>query len=557
MNNILILGKVLLKDYFTKTFFGGDDKTNLKKYGSIALLVVILLPTYVNFVNLSKETVLQLMELNQSGLFIALVINALSVFILFSSFFIIPSVLYFSKDLENLLPLPFKPYEIITAKLSVAFIYEYLIIIILSSPFWLGYFLAVEPAFGFYILLFMIMLVLPFVPVLVVGILEMVIMAFSNIFKNQDRFNFFSTIVSLAFMLVYFITIQNLSVETNKTIDVISLLIQGNNSLAHTFVKAVPTVPLLIKTLLNGDLIAYAIALAITAGVIIIFFLAADKLYFKGVLRISNSASKKIALSSKQLSSKTKVSGIYFSYMKKDFLLLIRSPIYLMQCIIAPMIMPVFMLIPIFSSGKEGLNNLMSYFSTLSINSQTLFYSALAGIALALMISFTSTISITAISREGKNFGFMRQIPIPFFTQVQAKSFVGLALNNVFSIIFVLLLTIIFSINPILSLVTLGFTFIVNTALSYLALTIDLNRPRLNWSDEITVVKQNMNIFIFLLIVLGFLAVFGFMLPLLFTVTSNDLINLIILLVITLTLMISLYLIAKKTANKFKDPEVN
>ena len=74
---------------------------------------------------------------------------------------------------------------------------------------------------------------------------------------------------------------------------------------------------------------------------------------------------------------------------------------------------------------------------------------------------------------------------------------------NVFPILFVLVaLKLLVGVSYIYLGIIALLAMLVNFLVNYIGILIDLKNPKLNWSSEYTVVKQNMNIFYLMIVVL-------------------------------------------------------
>ena len=74
---------------------------------------------------------------------------------------------------------------------------------------------------------------------------------------------------------------------------------------------------------------------------------------------------------------------------------------------------------------------------------------------------------------------------------------------NVFPILFVLVvLKLLVGVSYIYLGIITFLAMLVNFLVNYIGILIDLKNPKLNWSSEYTVVKQNMNIFYLMVVVL-------------------------------------------------------
>ena len=135
MNNILTLCRVFLKT--------GSDSGNKKKKGAnlspifMAIFLVVVLGLSLGFplVMLLDSLYDGLAPLGQQGVLVGLVITMnLTILFIFGIIYTL-STFYFSKDVEYLLPLPLKPYEITMGKFITVLVYEYLTeIVVLAIP---------------------------------------------------------------------------------------------------------------------------------------------------------------------------------------------------------------------------------------------------------------------------------------------------------------------------------------------------------------------------------------------------------------------------------------
>ena len=112
-----------------------------------------------------------------------------------------------------------------------------------------------------------------------------------------------------------------------------------------------------------------------------------------------------------------------------------------------------------------------------------------------IQIIFTlGNLSITAISREGKNAIFMKYIPVPLYKQFVCKSIPQILLNTVAIIGMIIVIylnipqiSIWYYISGFLIAMTLN---IIN---SFIMLLVDLKNPNLDWITETSSIKDNKN----------------------------------------------------------------
>lgn len=121
-------------------------------------------------------------------------------------------------------------------------------------------------------------------------------------------------------------------------------------------------------------------------------------------------------------------------------------------------------------------------------------------IGLAVIIAITEFltsmlyIAPTAISRDGINAVFMKYIPVSYYKQIIYKGITNIVFGTITSIIVLIFVWVIAKPSIIFILIA----FIINLALlilqTLLMELVDLRKPKLEWTTEYAVVKQNMNL---------------------------------------------------------------
>ena len=113
--------------------------------------------------------------------------------------------------------------------------------------------------------------------------------------------------------------------------------------------------------------------------------------------------------------------------------------------------------------------------------------------AIQIILTF-SNISITSVSREGKDTIYMKFIPVDFYKQIIYKSVPQIIINMIF-IFFIL--NLIALVLPSVEFIYYIYMFIIANILnifnSILMVIVDLKKGNLDWNSEYEVVKQNSN----------------------------------------------------------------
>jgi ABC-2 type transport system permease protein len=213
------------------------------------------------------------------------------------------------------------------------------------------------------------------------------------------------------------------------------------------------------------------------------------------------------------LKKQTKKNVLCKSYLIKELKMLYRNPIFFMQCILPPLLFPLIFLIPSLMSLRESgekLYILQTYLSDY-VNTSIGLISAIEIIELFFIFNFTS---ITSISRDGESAKFMKYIPVDFEKQCKYKILIGTLLNIVPIIYVTVLLKILLVKTKIITLVYIFvLSMILNIFNNWLVIIIDLKHPKLEWMTEYAVVKQNLNMFYQMIIIItemGLIFAIGF-----------------------------------------------
>ena len=153
----------------------------------------------VGFGKFLSEAYDGLHAIGQEAVILGFGLSVVSIVIFFFGIFYAMGIFYFSMDVENLLPLPFKPWHIMGAKFTVVLIYEYLTEIIFFAPTLISYGIKSSGGILYYIYGVIIFLLLPIVPLVIASVINMIIMRFTNIAKNKDRFRLLGGIIAMCF----------------------------------------------------------------------------------------------------------------------------------------------------------------------------------------------------------------------------------------------------------------------------------------------------------------------------------------------------------------------
>ncbi len=510
MDKVIKLTKIFLKNSFSNM----DARMGISTKSKSKIIVYGLLFLYFAglIIFLGYNLLDGLIAIHQETIFVGMILFMIFGLAIIQTIFSSINILYFTKDSEYLLPLPLKPYQIILARTNVMLIAEYVIIFLIGFIPLVMYGILTGAGIVYYLTMILAVILVPILPVLLISMLVMFIMSFAKLTKNRNRFQLFATLLVLAIIIA--ISISTSGMKQDLTNEEMAQMVVQANGMIELVKGYIPTVDYLMEALTTNSLFTAIVEVLKTLGITIIGFivymLIAQKIYFKGL--VGNLFGGGASSSNKEINQKEyRNSKLYKSYVGKEFKNMARNPVFLMQCLIPAILIPIIMVVVVYTglnSDGMGLEQITQMVQQMPTN--TFF---IACIILGVIQFFTMFIyiSITAISRDGENAVFMKYIPVSLYKQYMYKIIPNIIMNIVTIIITLGMAEYLLNL-PVITLIAL---FVVATIMGILQsiamIIVDLKRPKLNWDSEYAVAKQNLNlVFPVLLAMVNIVILVGF-----------------------------------------------
>lgn len=494
------LTKIFLKSaYQDVNILNKETKKINKRSVFVWLILIVSLALFY----ISNEIIKALVSSGYPEVFLSIYFLVLAIFIMFQTILVCTNIFYFSKDIELILPFPIKPVNLLIAKFNTLICTLYVSEAIFGIIPICIYGILTHSTLLFYIYAVLIFIFFPVFLALVLSIIMMFVMKISKFIKNKE---IFQTIITLLLVTSIFIVeynvINNIFIQ-NKEIEIVEnnfqiadKLIEFNNKI-ETSNKLFLVINPAVKVLKNSNLQnIFEIIKIILIDFItfIIFIFIGKKTYLKDILK---NTSYLIKTSNKRINlyKKCKKNIIFKAYIKKEFKNLFRNSMVFMQCVypmIISLITVIIISIILLPKLNEVLNNpdIKQLIGNLEFD-LSIVYIILSGIQVLFMIS---PASLTSISRDGKNAGFMKYIPISYFRQILYKGLPQIFINSISVIIIVGILYYAFpSIGIVNVLLVFISSMILNVLNSYSMIIVDLLNPKLEWDSEYEILKQNNN----------------------------------------------------------------
>mgnify|MGYP005771954949 FL=1 len=493
MDKVIKLTKIFLKNSFSNM----DARMGISTKSKSKIIVYGLLFLYFAglIIFLGYNLLDGLIAIHQETIFVGMILFMIFGLAIIQTIFSCINILYFTKDSEYLLPLPLKPYQIILARTNVMLIAEYLIIFLVGFIPLIMYGILTGAGIIYYLTAIFAVILVPILPVLLISIIVMFIMSFAKLTKNRNKFQLFATLLVLAIIIA--LSISTSGMKQDLTNEEMAQMIVKANGMIELVKGYVPTVDYLMEALTTNSLFTAIVEILKTLGITIVGFILymviAQKIYFKGL--VGNLFGGGTSSSNKEINQKEyRNSKLYKSYVGKEFKNMARNPVFLMQCLLPAILIPIVMVVVVFAgfnSDGMGLEQITQMLQQMPTN--TFF---IACIILGVIQFFTMFIyiSITAISRDGENAVFMKYIPVSLYKQYMYKIIPNIIMNIVTIIVTLGIAQYLLNL-PIMTLIAL---FVVATIMgifqSIVMIIVDLKRPKLNWDSEYAVAKQNLNL---------------------------------------------------------------
>lgn len=494
------LTKIFLKSaYQDVNIINKETKKINKKSVFVWLILIVSLALFY----ISNEIIKALVSSGYPEVFLSIYFLVLAIFIMFQTILVCTNIFYFSKDIELILPFPIKPVNLLIAKFNTLICTLYVSEAIFGIIPICIYGILTHSTLLFYIYAVLIFIFFPVFLALVLSIIMMFVMKISKFIKNKETFQTIITLLLItSIFIVEYNVINNIFIQ-NKEIEIVEnnfqiadKLIEFNNRI-ETSNKFFLVINPAVKVLKNSNLQnIFEIIKIILIDFItfIIFIFIGKKTYLKDILK---NTAYLIKTSNKgiNLYKKCKKNIIFKAYIKKEFKNLFRNSMVFMQCVypmIISLITVIIISIILLPKLNEILNNpdIKQLIGNLEFD-LSIVYIILSGIQVLFMIS---PASLTSISRDGKNAGFMKYIPISYFRQILYKGLPQIFINSISVIIIIGILYCAFpSIGIVNVLLVFISSMILNVLNSYSMIIVDLLNPKLEWDSEYEILKQNNN----------------------------------------------------------------
>ena len=495
----------LLKIFIQTTEITSTEKKRSKKFYTLmgtAIVLLIMLPAGALVGVITYALTLGVLANGGDTQASVMILHIISILSAVFGFNVIINIFYFSNDIENLLPLPLKPHEIIASKFTYSLLSENIMEFILIVGACIGFMAAGGWSVFGVITSVVGIATLPVIPLAYCGIFSVILMYCTHSVKNRD---FLNKITGIGTALLIVGSLVALVCVSGLNADSIATSLSGDDNLFLNIMNVIfPHIPLMMRSIYDNSPVELLLYILANAAFVAVFLFISSKMYIKGVSDVNTSKNKQSKSLTEKAVASSAVKGIFSSYLKKEFIVLFRTPPFFMDCIAINLLWPVFLVVIVILQGQTNfLSGVLTPY--LAGDKNSALYITLAFVAVAVLVTAINSIASAAITREGKHFEFMRYIPVKLQTQLNVKAAASIIISGAGMLLYIIAFNIycfccgaefdltLFVLMPILHTVLAILSVVFVT---YLGIYMDTINPKLVWDDEINALRGNYNIFI-------------------------------------------------------------
>ena len=467
-------------------------KIKKKKNSKSSIYFPMFIALYLMFMIWgSANSVFEKLEpMNLQHVILSFFIFSISIMTMIEGIYKAGPLIFNCKDDQLLLSLPIKKSTIFLIRIFKFYIFELLFNSMFLLPIMIAYIRWGQNIGGTYFLTcFITLLVIPIIPIVLSCIVGVLISDISSRFKYK---NAAQIIVSMIFL----IGIMYLSFNMDE---IFNYLIKHATSMNDFITKIYYPAGTFAKLVTDFNILDLIKFLVINISIFIISISILSKFYFKINSRlksITTTHHKKENIDNLVIKQNSQIKSL----IKKELNTFFKIPVFIINAgfalvlfIIATIVISIKFnsIIPILTSEQSGLN----ISKELIMNHIPIFI-----FLLILITSYTTSITNSVISLEGKNINILKSLPINSKTILISKVLAALMITTPVLLIGNIILIIRFKVTIIESFLLLILSILVPLISHFIGIIVNLKYPNFNWENSTEVVKQSTSSFISVII---------------------------------------------------------
>lgn len=472
------------------------ERTLYKVLAFIAVsLIMIPCTVIVGFISYVMTEAL--LEVDNPGGGMLFEMQILSAFSMVFGILVIFSVMFFSSDREHFVTLPIPAHHLMIAKFMYAYFAESVMEFLILIAVFVGYFLAIGRNVGLGAALHPVSLIssilgvmlIPLVPMIYCALFSLVLMAVLSKVRSTAVFYRMSSLFLFLFAALFVFSLRGIG-EINME-NYVESLGSGDNLFLRTLNIIFFPVPWLSEAISRGSILYLLIYLVGNVGLLAILFFLGKLLYQRGLYTAASlGSSKKADVKSKDIV----IESPFMASVKKELRVILRTRAFSGNCAYINILWPVgaFLLFH-FTRNKGGIASYISMFQEGNDRAEMILIIIM--IAIAFIATALNSLAAAAFTREGQHLSLIKFIPVPFRTQMYAKAFVCILFTYPALLATDIIVCIYMGASPVKCIAFALLMFLAHVISMILGMSLDSASPYVDWDDEYSALRGNLNTF--------------------------------------------------------------
>lgn len=456
-------------------------------YAFVAISMLALVGMYVWLLNALMPV---FVTLKMETLVLGIVLLVSMVVVFFMGLIYLIGSLFFAKDTEFLAALPIPQRTVFAVKFGQVLLGEIATSALLILPACVVYAIHVKVDWAFALRTALTVLAAPCIPLAISGLLALVLMRFSALWRRREVFTVVGSILLVVVIIAGQAFLTSALPET-MTEGAITALLSDNSALLRTVVSAFPPSGWAAEGLV-GNFLSFALFIGVSIVALCIVTLIAGRMYYRGAMAQAETASNRRAVS--LTGNRVRAHSPMRTLFVREWRVLLRTPVYVLNGLTMIILGPLLLLFPLLfqGSGMQGENELAMLSAVLrgAVDSRLIM---LILAAIYLFVCSINPAGTSTMSREGKNYYLMRMIPVTANRQMAAKLLFSLSISTLAIGITALTAAVFFGLSVSVALGSFVLAVAVSVGMTAFSMLPDILRPKLSWNSETEAIKQNMN----------------------------------------------------------------
>jgi len=454
---------------------------------SIGILVGVLMIAVVSF-GYSFMMALAFEQMGRLDLLLAIMMAVTSIVGFFTTIYKASGVLFSYTDYDLVMSLPIKTSHVVASRILQLYMLNLFFTLMVMLPAGAVYAIKVNPGALYYLFFLMTLLFIPLLPIIAATIIGSFISWISSRFKASRMIS-----LVLTFAVIIALMVGSFTLNGNEQ----QVLADMGTGLAELIFKLYPLAAMYVDAVCSyriGSLLLF-IALSVLSFIIFAAVLATKYKAIHTGLMTSHASSKYIM---KPLEASSPFRALYKKELRRYF----SSSIYVLNTSIG-MILLLVMSIALLFVSSEKLGELVE------IPQLSHYLSTLAPIVVSLFVTLSCTTS-SSISLEGNHLWILKSSPVLKQTILLSKVAVNLTITLPILAVSCVLMMVSLRTGWIESLLLLVIPVIYACYSAVMGVIVNLKLPKLEWTSEVTVIKQSAAVLVSMLIgIVSLLVPFG------------------------------------------------